>query len=260
MSALAPEKPAAGADALSARCKPSDTASPPSTAPPRGFWAASLPLTGALVSAATHALYAACAGLLLAALFAHAANVRLSLSWPPRLLLTLAAPAYFPALLAANAAALAVLASLRGNVAALEAALARVAEAVASPLTRALPAARLGLPELRARLLAAGDGVAAAEGGGRGPTATVRSMLLRTALRAVVGALEMRYADALRRGGGYISAETVRAALGGEVAAAVLSPVTATLRVYEACVVTEAVALSGLPFLIAWLLSSSDST
>lgn len=239
-----------------------DTAPLP-PAPPTGFWARSISVAGVLRAAAIYELYAAVAGLALALALSYQALFRLSLGALPRLVLVLSSPVYFPVLLSANAAVLAVLSAARSNLSGLEAALARVADAITAPVLRALPPARINVNELRARLLLSSEGVKEAEraSGGvnswRGLVGVASRLVLNAAVRTVLFGLEKRYAGVLREGNGMISCETVKAALSGEIVGVVLSPFSSTLGLYTGLVFAESAFLSALPFFLAWILSRS---
>jgi hypothetical protein len=226
--------------------------------PPAGFWSTSISLTDVLRRAALYELYAAIVGLAIALLFAYNALFRLSLAPIPRLVLLCSCPVYYPVLLSANAAVFAILSAARKNLAQLESALARVADAVTAPVLRALPAARISLADLRARLLSSGESVktteASSRGGGRGPVGLASQMMLGAAVRTVLFALERRYAGVIQDGG-MIGCQTVKSVLTGELVGALMSPFSSTLAAYSAMVVAETVSLSVLPFIVAWGLS-----
>jgi hypothetical protein len=240
-----------------------DTVLPP--LPPTGFWATSMSVTGVLKQAAIYELYAAVAGLAIALGFSYQVLFRLSLGAIPRLILVLSSPVYFSILLSANAAVLAVLSTARRNLSGLESALARVADAITSPVLRALPAARISIDDLRTRLLNSSESVKAAEAGsgggsgGCGPIGVASSLMLKTAVRTVLYALEKRYAGVLRDGNRMISCQTVKVALSGELVSVLMSPFSSSLSLYTALVFAETVSLSASPFILAWLLSGTHA-
>lgn len=213
---------------------------------------------GLLRRVAKFELYAVLAGLGLALVYAYFLLFKISIPLLPRILLLFCCPVYYPLLLAVNAALYCVLYSARGNLRACERALGSVMGAITAPVLLALPAGRVGLDDLRARLLRSGEHVKETEAdaraaSSRGPLGVASRVLLDAAVRTVLYALEARYADVFHGKGREISRETVKSALTGEVVGLLVSPFTATLQGYTILVAGEAVGLVLLPFVLTWL-------